>query len=151
MKRPAVVDELVAAYLEAVDGEVGGLVEGFYLVGSAAPGDFRPHRSDIDFVLADQAGSGPVSAVAAGATEYLRLPGRQQRRPLYRTPLARRRDLLDFGDMVIADAHRLHNGYPAAPPHRPRTSWPLVRQPMWRSSRSRPALTLRCRPAGSGG
>jgi hypothetical protein len=27
---------------------------------------------------------------------------------MYRTPLARRRDVLAFGDMVITGAHRLH-------------------------------------------
>ena len=33
---------------------------------------------------------------------------RAEGRPLYRNPLARRRDTLAFATMVIADAHRLH-------------------------------------------
>ncbi len=55
---------------------------------------------------ADLAGSAPVRAIAAGAAEYLH-PRPAERRPLYRTPLRRRRDALAFGDMVIADAHRV--------------------------------------------
>jgi hypothetical protein len=45
-----VVERVVSAYLEAVDAEAPGLVEGLYLTGSAALGDFRPRTSDIDFV-----------------------------------------------------------------------------------------------------
>ena len=41
---------VVGAYLEAVDREAPGLVEGLYLTGSAALGDFRPRTSDVDFV-----------------------------------------------------------------------------------------------------
>ena len=41
---------MVGAYLEAVDAEAAGLLEGLYLVGSVALGVFRPHTSDIDFV-----------------------------------------------------------------------------------------------------
>jgi hypothetical protein len=47
---PVVVDQVVDAYLRMVDAEVAGLVEGLYLVGSVALGDFRPRGSDIDFV-----------------------------------------------------------------------------------------------------
>jgi hypothetical protein len=46
----AAVESVVSAYLEAVDAEAPGVVEGLYLTGSAALGDFRPHSSDIDFV-----------------------------------------------------------------------------------------------------
>ena len=41
-----------AAYLDAVDREAPGLVEGLYLVGSVALGEFRPRTSDVDFVAA---------------------------------------------------------------------------------------------------
>jgi hypothetical protein len=37
-------------FLEAIDAEAPGLVEGLYLAGSVALGDFRPGRSDVDFV-----------------------------------------------------------------------------------------------------
>ena len=50
-----------------VNAEVPGLVEGFYLVGSVALGDFRPHESDIDFVA--------VTATRPGVTA---LPALQQ-------------------------------------------------------------------------
>lgn len=39
------------AFLLDVDGEAPGLVEGLYLTGSVALGDFRPHASDVDFVV----------------------------------------------------------------------------------------------------
>ena len=45
-----VVDGVVNAYLQAVDAEAPGLVEGLYLTGSVALGEFRLHSSDIDFV-----------------------------------------------------------------------------------------------------
>ncbi|MCK9896858.1 nucleotidyltransferase domain-containing protein [Frankia sp. AgB32] len=38
------------AYLLAADATDPDLVEGFYVIGSAALGDFRPGSSDIDFV-----------------------------------------------------------------------------------------------------
>lgn len=48
--QPDRVQQVVDAYLEAVDREAPGLVEGLYLTGSVALGDFRPQTSDIDFV-----------------------------------------------------------------------------------------------------
>jgi hypothetical protein len=50
MELPAVVARVVDAYLEAVDLEAAGLVEGLYLEGSVALDDFRPRTSDVDFV-----------------------------------------------------------------------------------------------------
>ncbi|GII05448.1 aminoglycoside adenylyltransferase domain-containing protein [Planobispora takensis] len=50
MTPPAPVDDLVADYLQAIDAEARGLVEGLYLEGSVALGEFRPHTSDVDFV-----------------------------------------------------------------------------------------------------
>ncbi len=47
---PVVVDELVGRYLYQIDLAVPGTIEGFYVVGSAALGAFRPGRSDVDFV-----------------------------------------------------------------------------------------------------
>jgi hypothetical protein len=55
---------VVEAYLQAVDGEAPGLVEGLYVVGSVALGEFRPHTSDVDFLAVT---SRPVDAAAAAA------------------------------------------------------------------------------------
>jgi hypothetical protein len=52
---------------------------------------------------ADSAGSAMASGFAAGLRECT---GRTGERPLYRNPLRRRRDVLDFGEMVIADARQ---------------------------------------------
>lgn len=61
-----VVQEVVDGYLNAVDVDAPGLVEGLYLVGSVALSDFCPHESDIDFVAATKARPG---AAALGALE----------------------------------------------------------------------------------
>ncbi len=50
MRVHALVQEVVGSYFEAVDDEAPGLVEGLYLTGSTALGEFRPHTSDIDFL-----------------------------------------------------------------------------------------------------
>ena len=42
--------DAAASYLEIADRHVPGLVQGLYLVGSIALGDYRPGVSDIDFV-----------------------------------------------------------------------------------------------------
>src|SRR4051812_5479776 len=44
------VRHIVQTYLAAVDEEAPALVEGLYLTGSVALGDFRLHESDVDFV-----------------------------------------------------------------------------------------------------
>ena len=49
--------EVVQDYLRTVDAEQPGLIEGLYLVGSVALGDFRVHTSDIDFIAVISAGS----------------------------------------------------------------------------------------------
>ena len=46
----SLVERIVATDLRAADAAVPGLIEGLYLVGSVALGDFRPSSSDIDFV-----------------------------------------------------------------------------------------------------
>ncbi len=45
---PRIVSEAVDQYLACVEREIPGRVSGFYIVGSAALGDFRPGRSDVD-------------------------------------------------------------------------------------------------------
>jgi predicted nucleotidyltransferase len=60
------VQQVVEVYLEAVDDEAQGLVEGLYLVGSTALGEFRPRTSDIDFlaVTADPPDATQLAALA---------------------------------------------------------------------------------------
>jgi hypothetical protein len=41
---------VVSRFLRRLDRQAGGLIEGFYIVGSIALGGFRAGRSDIDFV-----------------------------------------------------------------------------------------------------
>ncbi|MFB6888514.1 nucleotidyltransferase domain-containing protein [Kitasatospora sp. NPDC056327] len=53
------VHEIADAYLALVDAAAPGLVEGLYVVGSTALGDFHPARSDIDFVAVS---ADPVTA-----------------------------------------------------------------------------------------
>jgi hypothetical protein len=72
------VTEAVVGYLEAVDALAPGLVEGFYLEGSAALGDFQPHTSDIDFV-AVTADRPDATALAALTEVHAKL--RNRRRP----------------------------------------------------------------------
>jgi hypothetical protein len=55
---------VVQTYLAAVDEEAPGLVEGLYLTGSVALGDFRPHESDVDFVAVTAARPDERSAAA---------------------------------------------------------------------------------------
>ncbi|MDT3443568.1 MULTISPECIES: aminoglycoside adenylyltransferase domain-containing protein [unclassified Pseudofrankia] len=50
MTVPAAVCNVVDTYLMAIDAAAPGLVEGCYVIGSAALDDFRPGASDIDFV-----------------------------------------------------------------------------------------------------
>ncbi|GII81810.1 hypothetical protein Sru01_67920 [Sphaerisporangium rufum] len=67
------MDDLVAAYLRAVDAEAEGLIEGLYLEGSVALGDFRPYTSDVDFVAVTAAPpEGPALAALERAHARLR-------------------------------------------------------------------------------
>jgi hypothetical protein len=70
-----VVDRVVSAYLDAIDLEAPGLIEGLYLTGSAALGDFRPHTSDIDFVA--------VTPVPPDVSALERVHARWRRRPYF--------------------------------------------------------------------
>lgn len=44
------IGAIVETYLSVADAEAPGLVEGLYLEGSAALGDYQPETSDVDFV-----------------------------------------------------------------------------------------------------
>ena len=77
MNLDSIVQEVVDAFLRAVDGEAPGLVEGLYLSGSVALGNFRPRMSDIDFVAVTAA---PPNASALAALERAHLRVRRYRR-----------------------------------------------------------------------
>ena len=51
---PAEVEHLAACFLTAADSTVPGLIQGLYLTGSVALGDFRSHCSDVDFVAVSE-------------------------------------------------------------------------------------------------
>jgi hypothetical protein len=58
------VRAVIGAYLTAVDEAAPGLVEGLYLTGSVALGEFRPRTSDIDFLAVTS--KSPDAAAIAG-------------------------------------------------------------------------------------
>jgi hypothetical protein len=66
------VEKVVKAYLDAVDSEAPGLIEGLYLTGSTALDEFRPNTSDIDFVAITAARS-DAAMLAALARTHSRL------------------------------------------------------------------------------
>ena len=74
----ALVADVVAAYLDAVDREAPRLVDGFYLIGSVALGEFRPRTSDVDFVAVTDAPLG-TTALDALARAHARLRTRLPR------------------------------------------------------------------------
>ncbi len=46
---PDKAQRAISCYLQAVDAALPGLVEGLYVIGSTALGDFQPEVSDVDF------------------------------------------------------------------------------------------------------
>jgi hypothetical protein len=75
------VERIVDAYLEAVEDEAPGVVEGLYLTGSTAFGEFRPHTSDIDFLaVTSNPPDGPGVAALGRAHARLR---KRCRRPFF--------------------------------------------------------------------
>ncbi len=75
------VAAVVDAYLRVVQAEAPGLVEGLYLTGSVALGEFRPRTSDIDYLAVTATPPDPA-AVAALARAHHRLR-RLHRRPFF--------------------------------------------------------------------
>jgi hypothetical protein len=53
---PPLVESVVDCYLRELDQHAPGVVEGLYLTGSVALGDFRPGVSDVDFVAVTSRG-----------------------------------------------------------------------------------------------
>ncbi|QUW85496.1 hypothetical protein SMIR_41215 (plasmid) [Streptomyces mirabilis] len=99
MTVPVLVRTVADAYLAAVDGEVPGLVEGFYLLGSVALDDFHPGSSDIDFVAvtSGEPDAGQVAALA-------RVHG-QPRRPVLDGIYATWSDLMNAPDLAAPGPH----------------------------------------------
>jgi hypothetical protein len=76
-----VVDALTKRYLEVVDEELPGRIEGLYLIGSVALDDFRPGHSDVDFVAVMSA---PLSIDEhTGVTSAHERLSKQFRRPWF--------------------------------------------------------------------
>jgi aminoglycoside adenylyltransferase-like protein len=115
---PAPVADTVRAHLRALDDAVPGLVEGLYLTGSVAMGDFRrgrgptgwapsgAARSDVDFVaVTRERPDGAAVAALAGVHRGLAVRGRPPVEGVYLT----RDDLA--GDPVAATGLvRAHGG-----------------------------------------
>ncbi|MBH0774694.1 aminoglycoside adenylyltransferase domain-containing protein [Nocardia bovistercoris] len=81
MSIPSIVTDTVEFYLALADAEAPGLIEGLYLEGSVALGDFRPEAGDIDFVAVTAA---PPDAAALATLERIHTQLRQQqRRPFF--------------------------------------------------------------------
>jgi hypothetical protein len=79
MKLHQLVQNVTGTFLEAADMEVPGLIEGLYLTGSVALGDFQSGASDVDFVAVtraglDHAGIGGLERVHAGVSRCYRRP-----------------------------------------------------------------------------
>lgn len=98
--------DVVHTYLEAVDAEAPGLVEGLYLHGSVALGDFHLPASDIDFV-AVVAAHLDASSTAALVRAHQRLR-RRWPRPFFAGPYVTWGDLAQAPDLVQPEpyAHR---------------------------------------------
>ncbi|MGW0805164.1 aminoglycoside adenylyltransferase domain-containing protein [Nonomuraea sp. NPDC002799] len=66
------IDAMVETYLSVADAEAPGLVEGLYLEGSAALGDYHPGTSDVDFVAvtADEPPAAVLERIHAGLGAY---------------------------------------------------------------------------------
>ena len=84
----SLVQEVVTSFLDTVDAEAPGLVEGLYLTGSVALDDFRPHESDIDFV-AVMATHPDTASIATLERAHARLHARYRRPFFGSTPLNR--------------------------------------------------------------
>jgi hypothetical protein len=77
----ALVEDVVGAYLEAVDAQAAGLIQGLYLIGSVALGEFRPRTSDIDFVAVTAT---PPDTAALAVLERVHVRLRERRpRPFF--------------------------------------------------------------------
>jgi hypothetical protein len=93
--------------LTAVDAAAPELVEGLYLTGSVALGDFRPHQSDIDFVAV--VGSRPDAARRAALGRVHDELQRGGRRPAFEGVYVTWEDLAT-DPLQVAPAPFFHDG-----------------------------------------
>jgi len=131
---PAPVKQLVAAYLHEVDAAVPGLLEGLYLTGSLALGDFQPDISDIDAVAvcADRPNPAQLDALAA-----VHVPTRPDVDVLYLT-----REDLSTNPAQVSAPHSHEGAF-----HR---TGAFAANPVeWRTLQTR-AITIRGRPIEAG-
>jgi hypothetical protein len=112
-----VVEDVVGRYLELVDAALPGRVDGLYLVGSVAYGDFQPHTSDVDFVALTPSPLTGAEVAALGAVHAALHP--RKRRPWFDGHYATRADLL-------TDPRRMTAPLPAAHEGKVRPSTPSV-------------------------
>jgi predicted nucleotidyltransferase len=59
----------MSAYARLVDDQLPGRIRGLYLHGSLALGDYRPGRSDVDFVAVSDTALQPSEVDAAFQTQ----------------------------------------------------------------------------------
>ncbi|MBP0459801.1 aminoglycoside adenylyltransferase domain-containing protein [Streptomyces montanisoli] len=119
------VREVAGAYLTLADAAVPGLVQGLYLTGSVALGDFPRRGGDIDFVAVSAVPPSPAQTAALKQV-HARLAG-HVRRPFFEGPYVTWDELA--GDPADAApgpyAHR--GGLLAAVPHgRQPATWQVL-------------------------
>jgi len=112
MSMHPLVEDVVGSYLALVDAEADGLVQGLYLEGSVALGDFRPHTSDIDFVAVT---ADPVDATALAALERVHARLREHRRRPFFDGVYMTWHHLAGGPAVAAAGPTSHEGRLRAP------------------------------------
>ncbi|MCO1659451.1 aminoglycoside adenylyltransferase domain-containing protein [Pseudonocardia humida] len=124
MELPALVEDTVRTHLDELDRAVPGLVEGLYLTGSAAMGDFRTGRgptrwapsgaarSDIDFValVAAAPDDAAVEALAGVHRGHAAVRGRPPVDGLYLTRHDLAGDPLAATGLVQAHGGRVDRG-----------------------------------------
>ena len=119
------VQRVVDYYLHAADAAVPNLVEGLYLEGSVALGDFQPDSSDIDFVAVT---AEPLSPAALAQLE--RVHGRVRERfprPCFDGIYLTWQDLARAPSEVTVSARCLDGKFRAAPIEPPSpVSWHTV-------------------------
>jgi hypothetical protein len=119
------VREVVGAYLTLTDAAVPGLVQGLYLTGSVALGDFLRRRGDIDFVAVSAVPPSPAQTAALHQV-HARLAG-HVRRPFFEGPYVTWDELAD-DPVAAAPGPYGHRGrlLPAVPHGRQPATWQVL-------------------------
>jgi hypothetical protein len=91
MTIPPVVNDTVELYLSLIDAEMPDFIDGLYLEGSVAFGDFRENASDIDFIAVTEEQPDAAATAALGKVhEKLR---KHRRKPYFDGFYLTRKDL----------------------------------------------------------